>query len=77
MITNEMAWAALDSLAAAHNMTVSGMAVRSGLNATTFNKSKRVFSSGQVRWPSMCTIAKVLNQFHMSMREFGAYFPDR
>ena len=77
LITHGQAWKALDNLAAANNMSASGLAVRCGLNATTFNKSKRVFSDGKPRWPSLCTIAKVLNTLHMSISDFGSFFPAR
>ena len=77
LITHGQTWKALDNLAAANNMSASGLAVRCGLNATTFNKSKRVFSDGKPRWPSLCTIAKVLNTLHMSVSDFGSFFPAR
>ena len=77
MITNFQTWAAFDQLAQSNNISVSGLAKRSGLNSTTFNKSKRVFPSGKERWPSMCTVAKVLNALHMSLGDFAKFFPDQ
>ena len=74
MITNHQTWAFFDKLAIANNLSVSRLALRSGLNSTTFNKSKRIFPSGKERWPSMCTVAKVLNAMHMSMSDFAKYF---
>jgi len=76
MITHLQTWAAFDKLALVNNISVSGLAQRSGLNSTTFNKSKRVFPSGKERWPSMCTVAKVLNAMHMTLGDFAQYFPD-
>lgn len=76
MITNSQTWHAFDKLAMENNVTVSGLARRSGLDATTFNKSKRFFSSGKARWPSMCTVAKVLNALHMTMNDFARLFQE-
>lgn len=76
MITNLQTWRAFDKLAVANKISVSGLARRSGLDATTFNKSKRVFPSGKERWPSMCTVAKVLNSLNMTLADFAKYFPE-
>ena len=76
MITNLQTWQAFDKLAIKNGVSVSCLARRSGLDATTFNKSKRVFPSGKERWPSMCTVAKVLNTLHMTLGDFAEFFPD-
>ena len=76
MITNLQTWHAFDKLAMLHNMSVSGLARLSGLDATIFNKSKRVFPSGKERWPSMCTMAKVLNALHMTLTDFAELFSE-
>ena len=76
MITNLQTWRAFDKLARENNVSVSGLARLSGLDATTFNKSKRVFPSGKERWPSMCTVAKVLNSLNMTLGDFARFFPD-
>ena len=75
MITNLETWEAFDKIAAMNNISVSGLALRSGLNSTTFNKSKRVFPTGQARWPSMSTLVKVLNTLNMSFSDFAKLFP--
>jgi phage repressor protein C with HTH and peptisase S24 domain len=41
-------------------MSPSGLARRSGLDPTAFNKSKRINPQGKPRWPTMESIAKVL-----------------
>ena len=76
MITNTQTWQAFDKLALINNMSVSGLAKLSGLDATTFNRSKRIFPSGKERWPSMSTIVKVLNSLHMTMADFARLFPE-
>ncbi len=54
-------WRALDTLAAENGLSPSGLAKRSGLDATTFNPSKRRMPDGRLRWPSTESIAKVLD----------------
>lgn len=72
MITHDDIWNALDVIANNKKMTPSRMAIDSGLDATTFNKSKRFDASGKSRFPSSRTILKVLNSHQISMTEFGA-----
>ena len=71
MITHNTIWMAIDRVAQEQNVSASRLAINSGLNATTFNKSKRCDAYGKSRYPSFSTIAKVLNTSHMSMTEFG------
>lgn len=71
MITHNTIWMAIDRVAQEQNVSASRLAIKSGLNATTFNKSKRCDAYGKSRYPSFSTIAKVLNTSHMSMTEFG------
>lgn len=60
MLKHDQVWTAIDSLAAKHGMSASGLARRAGLDPTTFNKSKRMTGDGRQRWPSTESIAKVL-----------------
>ena len=60
MLTHPQVWAAIDRLAARAGLSASGLAKRSGLDPTTFNKSKRVTAEGRARWPSTESIAKAL-----------------
>jgi phage repressor protein C with HTH and peptisase S24 domain len=59
-------------MAAKHGMSASGLARRSGLDPTTFNKSKRNTKEGRQRWPSTESVAKVLAATGDSMAEFVA-----
>ena len=61
MLTHARIWAAIDRLADRNDLTASGLARRAGLDATTFNKSKRSAPDGRPRWPSTESIAKVLD----------------
>lgn len=60
MLTHAQIWTALDRLAAVSGLSPSGLAKKSGLDPTTFNKSKRVTSDGRARWPSTESVAKAL-----------------
>ncbi|HEY4203526.1 MAG TPA: helix-turn-helix transcriptional regulator [Xanthobacteraceae bacterium] len=60
MLTHHQIWTALDRLAERAGLSPSGLAKRSGLDPTTFNKSKRVTTDGRERWPSTESVAKAL-----------------
>ena len=63
-------WHALDLFAHEHGMTCSGLAKLSGLDPTTFNKSKRMTIFGQPRWLSTGTISKILSATGASAQDF-------
>jgi len=65
-------WRALDTLAAEHGLSASGLAKRSGLDPTTFNPSKRRMPDGRARWPSTESLAKVLDATGASLEVFTA-----
>jgi phage repressor protein C with HTH and peptisase S24 domain len=65
-------WRAIDRLAARRGLSPSGLARRSGLDPTTFNKSKRITKEGKRRWPSTESLAKVLEAAGASLAEFVA-----
>ena len=54
-------WRALDTIAAEQGLSASGLARAAGLDATTFNRSKRAMPDGRPRWPSTESVAKVLD----------------
>jgi phage repressor protein C with HTH and peptisase S24 domain len=60
MLTHDQIWGAMDRLAERAGLSASGLAKRSGLDPTTFNKSKRVTPEGRPRWPSTESVAKAL-----------------
>lgn len=72
-MTHEGVWQAIDMLARKNKMSCSKLAVRSGLDATTFNKSKRFSTFGQPRWPSMQSISKILAATSTTPAEFGSF----
>ncbi len=69
---HEDIWRALDTLAAEYGLSASGLAKRSGLDATTFNPSKRRMPDGRARWPSSESLAKVLDATGASLETFTA-----
>lgn len=72
MLTHDSIWAALDALAARVGLSASGLARKAGLDATTFNRSKRVTADGRARWPSTESVAKVLEATGVSFDDFVA-----
>ncbi|MFN4090821.1 MAG: S24 family peptidase [Alphaproteobacteria bacterium] len=72
MLRHVDVWNAIDSLAKRKGMSPSGLAKRAGLDATTFNKSKRTTRDGKLRWPSTESVAKVLAATGTTMGEFLA-----
>src|SRR5271156_3278778 len=70
LMKHEDIWRALDTLAAENGLSASGLAKRSGLDATTFNPSKRRMPDGRARWPSTESLAKVLNATGASLEAF-------
>jgi phage repressor protein C with HTH and peptisase S24 domain len=69
-------WRAIDRLAEAHGLSASGLARRAGLDATTFNRSKRMTAQGKPRWPSTESVAKILRATNTSLSEFVALVGD-
>jgi phage repressor protein C with HTH and peptisase S24 domain len=70
ILTHAQVWTALDRLAERAGMSPSGLAKRSGLDATTFNKSKRVTGDGRERWPSTESVSKALAATNSSIETF-------
>jgi phage repressor protein C with HTH and peptisase S24 domain len=69
-LTHSQIWLALDRLAARAKLSPSGLAKRSGLDPTTFNKSKRITVDGRPRWPSTESVAKALTATGVSLETF-------
>ncbi|MDR0449210.1 MAG: hypothetical protein LBG89_01975 [Rickettsiales bacterium] len=59
-MTHKDVWDMIEMLAVSNGKTVSGLARHAGLDATTFNRSKRFTKEGQERWPSTHSISKIL-----------------
>jgi phage repressor protein C with HTH and peptisase S24 domain len=70
ILTHEQVWGALDRLAGRAGLSASGLAKKSGLDPTTFNKSKRITADGRERWPSTESVAKALAAAGSSIDSF-------
>src|ERR1700675_488030 len=70
MLTHDQIWTALDRLAERSGLSPSGLRTRSGLDPTTFNKSKRITPDGRERWPSTESVSKALAATNSSIETF-------
>ncbi|MBL4869358.1 MAG: hypothetical protein JKX72_00220 [Robiginitomaculum sp.] len=71
MVTHKKIWSGINILAIQNGYSASGLAVKAGLDATSFNKSKHFSKSGQPRWPSTESIAKILTVTKTSLVDFA------
>jgi phage repressor protein C with HTH and peptisase S24 domain len=76
MLTHDQIWTALDRLAERAGLSASGLAKSSGLDPTTFNKSKRITVDGRERWPSTESVAKALQATNVSIDTFVQFIDD-
>jgi phage repressor protein C with HTH and peptisase S24 domain len=76
VLTHAQVWTALDRLAERAGMSPSGLAKRSGLDPTTFNKSKRITVDGRERWPSTESVSKALAATNSSIDTFVQLIDD-
>jgi phage repressor protein C with HTH and peptisase S24 domain len=70
MFKHEDIWRGIDRLAQSLGYSPSGLAKASGLDPTSFNKSKRHSPDGKPRWPSTESIAKILATTQTTMSDF-------
>jgi phage repressor protein C with HTH and peptisase S24 domain len=73
VLSHARIWAAIDQLAARHQLSASALAKRAGLDPTTFNPSKRKALDGRQRWPSTESIAKVLDATGTDLAAFFGF----
>lgn len=75
-------WKAVDALARREGLSPSGLARRAGLDATSFNPSKRfgppsaTGASPRARWPSTESLTQILDATRLSLGEFAALAED-
>ncbi len=77
MLSHTQIWGALDRLAERSGLSASGLAKKSGLDPTTFNKSKRITPDGRERWPSTESVAKALGATGVTIDAFVQYIDDK
>ena len=71
MLSHGEIWGAIDRLALKLSISPSRLARDAGLDATSFNKSKRITPAGKPRWPSTESISKVLRTVDMGFEDFA------
>ncbi len=69
---HEDIWRAIDTMAAEHGLSPSGLARKAGLDPTSFNLSKRRTVDGRSRWPSTESLAKVFLATGAKLDDFTA-----
>lgn len=69
-MNHDQIWRAIDLFASEHGLSCSGLAKISGLDPTTFNKSKRFSRNKHPRWPSTYSIAKILDATGATITDF-------
>jgi phage repressor protein C with HTH and peptisase S24 domain len=72
MLRHQDIWRAIDRLAVESGLSASALARKSGLDPTSFNRSKRIARNGKPRWPTTESIAKVLVATNKTMGHFVA-----
>lgn len=65
-------WRGIDLLAERYGLSPSGLARRAGLDATAFNKSKRMAADGAPRWLSTETLSRALEAVGATFEDFAA-----
>ena len=70
MLSHDRIWTAIDQLAERYGLSASGLARKAGLDATSFNRSKRTSPEGRDRWPSTESVGKILRATGASLEEF-------
>ncbi len=68
---HKIIWNAIETLAKQKGLSCSGLAKLSGLDATTFNKSKWYFPDGSPRCPSCGTISKIIAATNIGIEQFA------
>ncbi|TAJ65012.1 helix-turn-helix transcriptional regulator [Brevundimonas sp.] len=77
-LSHAQLWKAIDGLARREGISASALARRAGLDATSFNPSKR-FGPGdppRPRWPSTESLTRILAATGLSLGEFAALAHD-
>ena len=74
-MTHSELWGGICNVADSFHISCSKLARISGLDPTTFNKSKYTVKHGQQRWLSTYSISRVLDATGISLAEFATFLP--
>ena len=69
-LTYNEIWNGIENLAESKGLSLSGLAIKAGLDPTSFNKSKRIGTDGRKRWPSTESMNKLLQATDTTIFEF-------
>ncbi len=67
-------WDSICYIATKNKISRSGLAIKCGLDATSFNRSKQQSVQGQPRWLSTETLSKILITTNTTPKEFAEIF---
>ncbi len=70
-------WNAIDLLANQNSLSCSGLARKSGLDPTVFNKSKRHTNNGKPHYPSLYSVAKILSATNTTPVQFAVLIQEQ
>ena len=71
MLKHHDIWRAIDALARSRGFSPLGLDRHAGLDATSFNPSKRAVINGKPRWPSTESLSKALAAADCSLWSFS------
>ncbi len=74
-MTHSELWGGICNLADSFNISCSHLAKISGLDPTTFNRSKHTTRHGQPRWLSTYSLACVLDATGLTLAQFAEFLP--
>ena len=74
-MTHDEIWDGIKNLAQSMNLSCSGLARVSGLDSTTFNKSRHKTRYGQNRWPTTLTISRIMDAAGITLADFARFLP--
>lgn len=71
-LTHSEIWQGIEQLAQNQGLSLSALAVKAGLDPTSFNKSKRMGADGRKRWPSTESMNKLFQATNITIFDFMA-----
>jgi hypothetical protein len=76
MITAAEIWAAIDTLAASRDLSLSDLAVRAGLPESALQAESRFSQPGELSWPAFPELLQLVSAAGVTLREFGEVVDD-
>lgn len=73
-VHREPFWNSIEFIAVLRKCSCSRLAINGGMDATTFNKSKRYSKYGQTRWLSVGSLIRTLSGAGMTLLDFAVVY---